>query len=137
MSVHSPETAADSIGQDLGNRFAAAVAAKNSAALRAMFADSVDFRALTPKRTWEAGTPAAVVDEVFLGVWFQSSDSMEIVGAAATRVGERHGFSYRLRGINGNGGFVIEQHAYAVVADGKITWMRLLCSGFQPLPVNT
>jgi hypothetical protein len=76
-----------------------------------------------------------VIDDVVLGTWFASCDSMELVEAAGTgAIGDRHGFSYRLRGTNGDGRFVIEQRAYADVADGKITWMRVLCSGFQPLP---
>lgn len=133
MSMNSLETTADSVGQDLGYRFGTALAAKNAAALRAMFGDMVDFRAMTPNHTWEGQTPAAVIDDVVLGTWFASSDSMELVQAADTgAVGHRHGFIYQLRGTNGGGGFVIEQHAYAEVADGKITWMRVLCSGFQP-----
>jgi hypothetical protein len=136
-SVNILKTAADSIGQNLGNSFGAALAAKNAAALRAMFADTVDFRAMTPNHTWEGQTPTAVIDDVVLGTWFRSSDSMELIDAIATGVvGQRHGFIYRLQGTNGDGGFVIEQHAYAEVAQGKITWMRVLCSGFQPLPGN-
>jgi hypothetical protein len=136
MSLNSLETTVDSIGQDLGNRFGAALAAKNAAALRAMFADRVDFRAMTPNRTWDGATPAGVIDDVVLGTWFSSSHSMELVEATTTGVvGQRHGFVYRLQGTNGDGGFVIEQHAYAEVAEGKITWMRVLCSGFQPLRV--
>jgi hypothetical protein len=137
MSVNGLEAAVDSIGHDLGNRFGAALAAKNAEALRAMFADRVDFRALTPNHTWEGQTPTGVIDDVVLGTWFQSSESMHLTEATATGVvGRRHGFVYRLRGTNGDGGFVIEQHAYAEIAQGKITWMRVLCSGFQPLPVN-
>jgi hypothetical protein len=137
MSVNSLGTAVDSLGQDLGNRFGAALAAKNAAALRAMFADRVDFRAMTPNHTWEGETPAEVIDDVVLGTWFPSSDSMELVDATATGViGQRHGFVYRLQGSNRDGSFVIEQHAYAEVVHGKITWMRVLCSGFQPLPAN-
>jgi hypothetical protein len=137
MSLNGLETAADSIGQDLGNRFGAALAAKNSAALRAMLADTVDFRAMTPNHTWEGHSPTAVIDNVVLGTWFPSADSMELIAATATGVvGRRHGFIYRLQGTNRDGGFVIEQHAYAELAQGKITWIRVLCSGFQPLPVN-
>ena len=51
-------------------------------------------------------------------------------------VGQRHGFVYRLQRANSDGGFVIEQHAYAEIDQGKITWMRVLCSGFQPLPAG-
>ena len=117
MSLNSLEAAAGSIGHDLGTRFGAALAAKNAAALRAMFADQVDVRAMTPNHTWEGQTPTGVIDDVVLGTWFRSRDSMELVEATATGVvGQRHGFGYRLRGTNADGSFVIEQHAYAEVA---------------------
>ncbi len=135
MHANELGTAAPPASQDLGDRFGAALAAKDAAALRAMFDDEVDFRAMTPNHTWEGQTPTTVVDDVVLGTWFASCDAMELVAAAGTgAVGDRHGFSYRLQGTNGDGKFVIEQRAYADVAGGKITWMRVLCSGFQPLP---
>ncbi len=129
------EAEADTTSRELGKRFGAALAAKDAATLRGMFDDEVDFRAMTPNHTWEGHTPAAVIDDVILGIWFASCDAMELVEAAGTgRVGDRHGFSYRLQGTNGDGSFVIEQRAYADIAEGKITWMRVLCSGFQPVP---
>ena len=134
MHVNDLETATAPTAQNLGDRFGAALAAKDAAALRAMFDDKVDFRAMTPNHTWEGRTPTAVIDDVVLGTWFASCDTMELAEAADTGVvGDRHGFSYRLQGTNGDGRFVIEQRAYADVAEGKITWMRVLCSGFQPL----
>lgn len=48
-------------------------------------------------------------------------------------VGDRRSISYRLQGTNGDGRFVIEQRAYFDIAEDKITWMRVLCSGFHPL----
>lgn len=133
MHMNDLGTAAAPVAQDLGDRFGAALAAKDAATLRAMFTDQVDFRALTPNHTWEGQTPATVIDDVVLGTWFGSCHSMELVEAAGTgKVGDRQGFSYRLRGTNGDGRFVVEQRAYADVTEGKITWMRVLCSGFQP-----
>lgn len=135
MQVNDLGTSAASTGQALGDKFGAALAAKDAAALRDMLDDKVDFRAMTPNHTWEGQTPITVIDDVVLGTWFASCDSMELVEAIGTGVvGDRHGFGYRLHGTNGDGRFVIEQRAYADVAEGKITWMRVLCSGFQPLP---
>lgn len=36
------------------------------------------------------------------------------------------------RGHNADGPFVVEQQAYLEVRDGRIGWMRVLCSGFRP-----
>ncbi len=62
-----------------GERFARALAAKDSAALRAVLADAIDFQALTP-------------------------------GADC----------------------LVEQQAYYDADAGRITWMRVLCSGYLP-----
>jgi hypothetical protein len=136
MTMHLDDLKAVAVttAQDLEDRFGAALAAKDAAALRAMFDDQVDFRAMTPNHIWEARTPTAVIDDVILGTWFASCDIMELVETADTgMVGDRHSFSYRLQGTNGDGRFVIEQRAYFAIAQGKITWMRVLCSGFHPL----
>ena len=59
--------------ETLGARLARAIAAKDEPALRALLADDVDFRGLTPGRTWEASSPDEVVDIAF-GHWFEDSD---------------------------------------------------------------
>jgi hypothetical protein len=39
---------------------------------------------------------------------------------------------YRLRVRNPDGLFVAEQQACYTERDGRISWMRVLCSGFRP-----
>lgn len=68
---------------DVGARFVAALAAKDRDALRALFADPVSFRGLTPGRSWEASTPEAVVDDILM-VWFAAGDHVEAVVDLAT-----------------------------------------------------
>ena len=34
---------------------------------------------------------------------------------------------------NPEGDFLVEQQAYLTSRDGQIEWMRVLCSGFQPV----
>lgn len=119
---------------DLGRGFVAALAAKDPARLRAMFAGAVDFRGLTPGRSWEARTAAAVVDEVIFGAWFEPGDIIERVESAETgAVGDRHSLGYRLVVSNSAGQFAVEQRAFYDLTDGQITWMRVLCSGFRPM----
>ena len=47
-----------------GERFARALAVKDSGALCALLADPVDFQALTPGRHWQAGTGRQAVEEI-------------------------------------------------------------------------
>src|SRR5215467_3053915 len=53
-----------------GERFARALAAKDSGALCALLADPIDFQALTPGRYWQAGTGRQAVEEIILARWF-------------------------------------------------------------------
>ena len=120
--------------QSLGHRFAAAIAARDRAALIGMLDAQVDFRALTPGRVWEARTAATVIDDVILGKWFEPSDRVEHVEAVETgMVGDRCRLGYRLQVTNEEGSFVVEQHAFFDISGNKITWLRMLCSGFRPV----
>jgi hypothetical protein len=61
---------ADAAAATAGERFARALAAKDSGALCALLADPVDFQALTPGRLWQAGTGRQAVEEIILAWWF-------------------------------------------------------------------
>ncbi len=128
-------TAATADGiRSAGHAFVAALTSKDADAMLALFGPEVDFRALTPGRYWEPRTPAEIVSEVILGHWFGPSDAVELVEVVDTGlVADRGRVSYRLRVANGDGRFVVEQQAYLMLAAGKITWMRVLCSGFRPV----
>jgi hypothetical protein len=109
-----------------------ALAAKDRAALLAILDAAVDFRAMTPNRVWEARTAAAVIDDVILGKWFEADDVIERVEAVETgMVGDRGRLGYRFHVTNADGGFLVEQQAFFDVADNKITWLRVLCSGYR------
>ena len=40
--------------------------------------------------------------------------------------------AYRFRGHNADGPFVVEQQAYYTEREGRMDWVRVLCSGFRP-----
>jgi hypothetical protein len=127
------EVSAASTGS-LGRTFVAALAAKDAAGLLAVFGDEVDFQAMTPGRVWQPQTPAEVVGDVILGAWFEPSDVIERIEAVQTGiVGDRHRLGYRLQVTSPDGRFTVEQQAFFDVTAGRITWMRLLCSGFRTL----
>lgn len=117
-----------------GERFARALAAKDSEALRAVLADPIDFQALTPGRHWQANSPGEIIDDIVLGKWFDSNDHIEDLESVSSRQlpGREH-VSYLLRVRNAAGDHLVEQQAYYDTDGDRITWMRVLCSGYRPL----
>jgi len=118
----------------IGERFAHALAVKDDAALRALLADSIDFQALTPGRHWQAATPGQVVEEIILGRWFGAdADIRELCSVTTGKVSDREHVAYRLRVSRSSGNYLVEQQAYYSTDGARITWMRVLCSGYQAL----
>lgn len=119
---------------EVGEVFVAALAAKDRNALVAVLSPDVDFRAMTPNRFWEADSAAAVVDDIVLGAWFEAEERIDGVDEIVHgRVADRHRVGYVLRVTTPDGEFVVEQQAYYAVAAGRITWLRVMCSGFRPV----
>ena len=118
----------------LGAEFARALAAKDFSQIRDLMHPEIDFRGLTPSRDWEASDADAVISGV-LRKWFEDSDEIEALerlecDAFADR--ERVGYRFSVR--NPKGRFLVEQQAYLSACDGRIGWMRVVCSGFRPAP---
>lgn len=139
MSQQPASTASTERGTDpaaaLGRAFAEALAAKDFDGVEALLDPDIDFRALTPRREWQAGHPAEVVAEI-LRTWFDDSDHIEELAAVDTgTVSDRQHVAYRFHGRADDGPFVVEQQAYYTVRDGRIDWMRIVCSGFRPREV--
>ncbi|MDZ5664213.1 hypothetical protein HN031_11895 [Nocardioides sp. zg-1308] len=120
------------VGQSLGVRFAQAVADRDEAALRALLADDVDFKGLTPGRLWEGAGPDAVVEAVF-GSWFEESDHVDRVVEVTEgdEVADTSRVGYRFDLTNPSGAYVAEQQAYYRGAE-RIEHLRIMCSGFRP-----
>lgn len=116
-----------------GAAFARALAAKDFGAILDLLHPEVDFRGMTPGRSWEASGPDAVVDVPRR--WFEDSDEIRSLDHLETDgFADRERVGYRFSGTNPDGPFVVEQQAYLGVDDGRIGWMRVLCSGFRPAP---
>ncbi len=117
----------------VGSDFARALASKDFERAGELLDPQVDFRALTPNRDWRPADAAAVVADV-LPLWFEESDHIdELVDLREGSVGDRQHVSWRFRGHNDDGPFVVEQQAYIAADGGRIAWMRVLCSGFRPV----
>jgi hypothetical protein len=101
----------------LGTRFAGALAAKDHEAIAAVLHPEIDFRGLTPNRVWEATDVAGVLD-ILLAHWFEPKDLLdELVLVEGDAFADRP--------------FVVEQQAYVTARDGRVAWMRVVCSGFR------
>ena len=82
---------------------------------------------------WDAETPLGVVD-IVLGVWFDPSKTVtRTVVLESGLVGDVERVSYQMDVDVAGTPSVIEQVAYYSQEQGRITQMRLVCSGFRPL----
>ncbi|MBB4911289.1 hypothetical protein [Actinophytocola algeriensis] len=116
-----------------GEEFAKALAARDVAGVRAITAPDLDFRAMTPRRYWEAHDHDELLDVLF-GHWLEPTD--EVVALLSTSTGEvstRGHVAYRLHLRNARGDSLMEQQMYYDVTDGRISWARVMCSGFVPI----
>jgi hypothetical protein len=115
-----------------GTDFVQAVAERDHDRLAALLADRVDFKGLTPRRFWEGGTPAEVLD-VVLGHWFEESDHVDrVVLTEEGAVEDVQRVGYRFAITNPDGPHLVEQQAYFHATDGRIDYLRVVCSGFRP-----
>jgi hypothetical protein len=120
-------------GTTLGAQFADALARKDFDRLTALLHPEVDFRGLTPRKVWEAHDPQEFVSGV-LRVWFEDSDEIEALERVETDAfADRERVGYRFRVRNPEGLFAVEQQLFISERDGKIGWIRSLCSGYRPL----
>ena len=118
----------------LGADFARAFTERDAGRLRALLHPEIDFRGLTPSRVWEASGQDAVL-EVLLGNWLEDGDHVEAVECVdGDTVVDRERVGYRFRVSNADGRFVVEQQGYLSTRDGRIDWMRVVCSGLRPAP---
>jgi hypothetical protein len=118
----------------LGADFARALAAKDSGRILDLLHPEIDFRGMTPSRTWEAGDRDAVLS-VLLGHWFEPTDEIDALERLESDgFADRERVGYRFSVNNPDGRFLVEQQAYLAACDGRIGWMRVVCSGFRPAP---
>jgi hypothetical protein len=117
----------------LGTDFARALAEKDSSRMLELMHPQIDFRGMTPGRTWDASDPDAVVS-VFLGQWFEAQDEIQsLEDLASDSFADRQRVGYRFSVSTPDGHFLVEQQAYLSERDGQIGWMRVLCSGYRPV----
>ena len=117
----------------LGAEFARALAAKDLSRMLDLMHPEIDFRGMTPNRSWEANDRDAVIT-VLLRKWFEDKDEIESLEWLETDgFADRERVGYRFSVSNPDGRFLVEQQAYLSARDEQIDWMRVLCSGFRPV----
>jgi ketosteroid isomerase-like protein len=114
----------------VGERLVAAIAAQDEAAIAACFAEDAELRALSPPglRERNAGAEAGAL----IAMWFGDSTVLEVAETQTMQIGDRLRISYRFTGIENGEPFVVEQHLFCTVRDGRIAQADMLCSGFRP-----
>jgi hypothetical protein len=118
-----------------GEALVRALASRDREGLRRLMADEVSFKALSPGRFWEASTPDEVAS-IYFDEWFEETHMLERVtsfeeGEALPDL-DRVAFRFEL--ITPSGPRVVEQQTYYQAAEGRITYLRVLCSGFRERP---
>lgn len=117
----------------LGTAFAEAVTSKDYRRVADLLHPEIDFRALTPNRLWEAGDPNTVIEQI-LQSWIEPDEHVEeLIAVDSDTIGDRERVGYRYRLRTPDGAFVVEQQAFIGERDGRIDWLRLVCSGSRPL----
>jgi hypothetical protein len=92
----------------------------------------IDFRAMTPNRVWEADGPAGV--EEVLRSWLADPDEeiTSVDPTGSTSVEDTVRVGWLVHGSDVDGPFVFEQQAYLREHEGRVTWLRVMCSGSRP-----
>lgn len=108
------------------------MAAKDHVRIAELLHSDLDFRAMTPKRFWEASDADGVIDA--LSVWFGETDHIEGIDTLQLDTfADRERVGYRLQVRNDEGDHLVEQQAYLTARDGRIGWLRIMCSGYRPV----
>ena len=115
---------------ELAEQLVAGIAAQDAAAIAACFAEDVQFRALTPPGLRERSGAAEV--GALIAMWYSESTVLDLAEARAHQIDDRLHISYRFTGVENDEPYVVEQHLFCTVREGKIGQADLLCSGFRP-----
>ena len=116
---------------DVGERWAAALRAADFAGLGRCLAPDVRIRAVLPSRFANAtGRDEAVA---LLRQWLGGDRGFAVLAASSGLVGDVLRIDYRVR-ISGPEPCLMEQHGYGRVGADGIADLRLVCSGWRPVP---
>lgn len=114
----------------MGEDFVATIAERDREGLRSLLSDEVDFKGLTPSLLWQAEKPEDVEAIVF-DHWFEGMTVTAVPVLDTDDVAGIDQIGYRFEVDTRLGPRVVEQQAYYKVKEGRIMFVRLVCSGFR------
>jgi hypothetical protein len=118
------------MSETIGVRLVEAIAAQDATAIAACFGQEAEFRALTPYGLRER--KGADETAALLAAWYGDSTVIDLIDARTDEVGGRLHLTYRFEGIEDGQPYVVQQHLFYTLDEGKIAAADLLCSGFLP-----
>lgn len=137
LTVQTPgSTGASTRGpRDVAAVFLDALTAREFTAAQSVLAHDLRIRMLVPGGLMtDEGADATIG---WFRSWFAEADPFQVEASSAEEVEGRAAVTYRLRLHNAHGWQLIEQHLMLDVgADGRVTAIDLLCSGFRPIAAD-
>jgi TusA-related sulfurtransferase len=115
----------------LGKAFVMAVVDGDFRRLASLLAADVRFRALVPRAFHEVDS-ADAARAIFEG-WFGETEERELLDSSSELVADRLLVAYRLEFREAGRPLIAEQQLVAIVSDGRLRDVALLCSGFRPV----
>jgi hypothetical protein len=115
---------------DLGATFIDSLVAHDFDRIEEMLAPEIAFRKLTPGGFAEASGPEGTLE--WLRRFFGDTEDAELVTSRVEPAAGKLQIEYTIRGVEDGELGVSRQTVYAVVEDGRITAMDLLCTGTHP-----
>jgi hypothetical protein len=117
----------------VGERFLEALGRRDYIDIASCFAHDATLRAIVPPGVREDDGADAIAARFRL--WTEEIDDYELVERSVDGFADVLRIRYAARGIDPELGLcTFEQTAYAEVEGGRITKLRLACSGDRPLP---
>ena len=115
------------------DEFLDAMVIRDFSRVQSLMAEDIDFRAMTPSRIWEAERPDDVGE--VLRAWFEHPErNVEGVETTeASSVADTLRVGWRVHGQGADGPFLYEQQAYVREQNGRLVWLRIMCSGPRPV----
>jgi TusA-related sulfurtransferase len=112
--------------------FVDSLTARDFIGARSVLSDDVRLRMLVPGRLMsDEGGDAAIG---WFSSWFVAAEPFQVEASSAEEVEGRAAVTYRFRLHKPDGWYLIEQHLMLdVSAEGRITAIDLLCSGFRSI----
>ncbi len=114
----------------VADHFLQALAQRDFSALTSCFDEGTHFRALVPKGLREATSASDAAG--YFRQWFGGAERFDLIHSDVEFLAARQHWMWRFDVQRAGERQVVEQQAFASIADGRIVRMELVCSGFQP-----